>query len=80
LRAERTLSNESSHALPFAGTAEQRALFFPDEYIEGQSEEIVLFDDREYLDTRAFSDSVARHNMVYNESISRSEDSRLKPD
>ena len=73
LRARRTIANETDHVggfhrseIPFAGTSEQRRLMFPDEYRNGESEEIVLFDPnvRECLDTRTFD----------------FEDRRLKPD
>lgn len=36
-----------------------------------QDQEIVTFPQvRECLDTRAFSDSIARHNTIYNQSVS----------
>lgn len=34
-----------------------------------QDQEIVLF-ERECLDTKVFSDKIARHNTIYNQSVS----------
>ena len=72
-RNQRTLANEAGHkSFPFAGTPEQITFFFQ-EYEDGKDEEIEVFNPDWIGD-------VAKTNKVYNDSVSETEDSRLKPD
>lgn len=89
-RQERTLSHEAGHGLPFAGQPETVKALFGDygetateidlythpSWAEGDHTDTV---ERECADTRWITD-VARHNDIYNQSVSTEEDSRLGVD
>lgn len=78
-REERRIAHEQGEDHPLPPEIEEGLVggYYP----EGEDQEIVLFDPniRECLDTRWF-DEVARHNEIYNQSVSTEEDPRLKDD
>jgi len=77
---ERTLGNENGHVnLDIFPRDEEIVLFEPGVRVPYTPEDYD-YEPAECLDTRVFSDQIARYNEVYNQSVSTEEDPRLKVD